>query len=103
MIRVHAPQDPLPGKYAAAVWLTQRNGELIESEAAVTIPERKVNGCTSESSARTSGNDSGDNFNIQGFAGVGGGGSFLVAGLSLALAIVSGLLGLALLRNRRRA
>lgn len=104
VIRAHSPQDPPPGKYVARLTLKQKDGQEIQRDSKIKIPEKKVNGCKTEGAVKGArdGQDKNDNFAVQGVKDIGGGSVLLVLALVAALGVMTAALGFVLWRNRRK-
>ena len=108
VIRVHAPQDPPPGKYVARVFVEMADGARADGESKVTVPKTKANGCGLEiddPNVKLPNEGANDNFNVPGVGSVGGGSSVMVLGLLGVVLILCGLLIVVVLKSRgpRRA
>ena len=105
VIRVHAPQDPPPGKYVARVTLDQVDGPSVEGQSKVTVPKTKANGCGLEidqPNVKVADESAKDNFSVPGVGSIGGGSSLMVVGLGALVVLLGGALAVAMLRGRGR-
>ncbi|MBA4181393.1 MAG: hypothetical protein C0506_12450 [Anaerolinea sp.] len=107
VVQVHAPQDPPPGKYTARVVMTQKDGQELQRESSITIPEKKVNGCKTEVIDKITGQSLGaaDNFAVDAVqAGEPGSGSntVMILGSLIAAGLIVWGLGIFIWRNRPR-
>ena len=102
-VRVHAPQDPPPGKYTARLVLTQKDGQEVERESKLTVSEKKLNSCrTEEAKNLTSNQNSDDNFGVETAQDTGSGLAMLPLLLLPALGLGLSALVYVLWRNGRR-
>ena len=99
-VRVHAPQDPPPGKYTARLALTQKDGREVERESNLTVSEKKLNSCRTEE-VKNADKNSADNFGVQTAQDTGSGVAILPLLLLPALGVGLAALAFLLWRNRR--
>lgn len=109
VVRVHSPQDPPPGKYVARLSLRQKDGQEVQRDSSITVPEKRANGCDREAAPNGQQSDQGkgDNFEVHATREAAvqvkdEAGSWLTLVLLAALGATTGALVFVLLRHRRQ-